>query len=300
MKKTTKLAKAKPREVSEQTQRSESMVEVLMQQAINNNVPVETLKELMAMRRELKAEAAKEAFHDAMMRFQGECPIIKKKKEGGKTKSGYVAYKYAPLESIIKQVSSLILKHGFSYRFDESETEDGTVKVVCIVTHRDGHSEDSSMRSKLSTKTGVMSDPQQKAATVTYNKRYAFCNAFGIATGDDDIDGQDLDQPKQAPQYNIKELQTRLEAAKDMKDLQRIWTTLPPQAQKELVVVKDAVKYEFELQQKKESVEPEPDPVEVEVIPVQEEKPKPAPKPKKETSAAKAMREAREKAKTQA
>jgi hypothetical protein len=278
MNKTTELSKAQTKEESQLVPESNNMVEVLMQQAINNNVPVETIKELMAMRRELKEEAAKEAFHNAMMRFQVECPIIKKSKEGGKTKSGHVAYMYAPIESIIKQVGSLIQKHGFSYRFDESETEDGTVKAVCIVTHRDGHSETSSLKSKLSTKTSVMSDPQQKAATLTYNKRYAFCNAFGISTGDDDIDGQDLVQQIQEPQYDLKELQTKIEAAKDMHDLKTIWVSIPAQAQKQLVIVKDAVKYKFELKLKQ--------PVEVDVVPA----------PKEETPVAKAMREAREKA----
>jgi len=35
-----------------------------------------------------------------------------------------------------------------------------------------------------------MSAPQVVAATITFRKRYAFCNAFGIMTGDEDIDGQ--------------------------------------------------------------------------------------------------------------
>ena len=37
-------------------------------------------------------------------------------------------------------------------------------------------------------KTAMMNAPQQTAATMTYAKRYAFCNAFGIMTGDEDTD----------------------------------------------------------------------------------------------------------------
>jgi hypothetical protein len=35
-----------------------------------------------------------------------------------------------------------------------------------------------------------MSQTQVEAATLTFAKRYAFCNAFGILTGDEDIDAQ--------------------------------------------------------------------------------------------------------------
>jgi hypothetical protein len=42
------------------------------------------------------------------------------------------------------------------------------------------------METALANKTNIMSQPQQIAATVTFNKRYAFLNAFGITTGGED------------------------------------------------------------------------------------------------------------------
>lgn len=164
-------------------------VEGLLVQAMKNNVPVETVERILAMRRELKAEFAKEQFDMAMAAFQGECPVIEKTKEGGKTTSGIVAYYYAPLESIVKQTKNLIQKHGFSYSV-KTKTQQDMVEAICVVKHMAGHSEESSFQVPLGARTGVMSAPQVTASALTFAKRYAFCNAFGILTGDQDDDAQ--------------------------------------------------------------------------------------------------------------
>ncbi|MFA6006909.1 MAG: ERF family protein [Candidatus Paceibacterota bacterium] len=160
--------------------------EVLIAQAIDKGLPVETMERLLAMRTALKAEAAKEAFDEAMANFQAECPIVGKGKEV-KNRSGVVMYHYAPLDSIVTEVKGIIGKHGFSYSI-KTEIKENAVKVVCIVKHKGGHSELSDMEVPLATRTEIMSAPQQTAATMTFAKRYAFCNAFGIMTGDEDTD----------------------------------------------------------------------------------------------------------------
>ena len=163
--------------------------EALISQAITQGISVETMERLLAMRREIRAERAKEAFDLAMSEFQGECPVIVKSKEGGKTNSGEVAYRYAPLDIIVSKTKELIKKHGFSYAV-KSETQKEGVKVKCIVKHAAGHSEESEIEVPLGTKTNIMSNTQQVAAAITFAKRYAFCNAFGILTGDEDNDAK--------------------------------------------------------------------------------------------------------------
>lgn len=161
--------------------------EALISQAIKQGASVETMERLLAMRKELKADFAKEAYNDAMAQFQSECPTIKKTREV-KTKAGIVAYRYAPLDEIVKQVKSLIQRHGFSYAI-QTELKESGVRSICIVKHREGHSEEYAMEVPLGNKTDIMSQSQVVAAAATFSKRYAFCNAFGILTGDDDVDG---------------------------------------------------------------------------------------------------------------
>lgn len=160
----------------------------LIRLAIEKNVPVETLEKLLEMRTALKIEKAIENFNLAMADFQAECPVIKKTKSVS-TRAGKHAYSYAPIETIIDQVKSLLVKYGFSYSIKQ-EHKENTVKVSCIVNHIDGHSECTEMEVPLGNKTDIMSNSQVVAAATTFAKRYAFCNAFGILTGDEDNDGQ--------------------------------------------------------------------------------------------------------------
>lgn len=160
--------------------------ESLISQAINKGVSVETMERLLVMRRELKEEKAKELYNESMAAFQADCPTIVKTKEV-KTRAGIVAYRYAPIESIVEQVKPYLQKHGFSYSSNMELLESG-VKVKIRVTHEAGHSETNEMSVPLGNKTDIMSASQVVAAAQTFAKRYAFCNAFGILTGDEDND----------------------------------------------------------------------------------------------------------------
>src|SRR5687768_1312205 len=163
--------------------------EALIAKAIDKHVPVETMERLLMMRRELKAEWAKEEFDKAMSAFQAECPIIKKTK-GVKTGTGDIAYKYAPLDSIVEQVKDILSTHGFSYSVNQPVAKPGYIKVALTVKHKSGHSEVTCVELPLGNKTRIMSQTQVEAATLTFAKRYAFCNAFGILTGDEDTDAK--------------------------------------------------------------------------------------------------------------
>lgn len=181
--------------VAQVAPKQELSVEAIIQSAITNNVPVETMERLLAMRRELKQEAAKEAYDTAMAAFQSECPTIVKTKEVF-TKNGQLAYKYAPIESIVQQVAPYLKKHGFSYSTTMELKENG-VRVVCKITHEAGHSEESPMEVPFGTQTQIMSNSQVAAAASTFAKRYAFCNAFGILTGDEDTDARPLEEKRE-------------------------------------------------------------------------------------------------------
>lgn len=170
---------------------------VLIAQAIEKNVPVESLERLLAMRRELKAEKSKGAYDQAMALFQSECPTIKKTKEV-KNDYGKILYSYAPIESIVDQVKNALKNNGFSYATSMNLLDNG-VKVCIKVTHAQGHSEETCMTVPLGARTGIMSASQQVAAATTFAKRYAFCNAFGILTGDEDNDGATIQTTSPSP-----------------------------------------------------------------------------------------------------
>lgn len=159
----------------------------IIDKAITANIDTDKLEKLMDLQERWEKNQAKKAFDEAMMMFQSKCPIIKKTKRGGVTKQGDVAYMYAPIEDMVSQVKELLAECGFSYLI-KTEFIENKVRAICIARHKQGHEEQSVMEIPLLTKTGVMSDAQVVAATVTFAKRYAFGNAFGIMTMDDDSD----------------------------------------------------------------------------------------------------------------
>jgi len=165
-------------------------IETAIGQAIQKGLPVETMKELLAMRKELKDEYAKEQFFISLAKFQSECPVIEKKKEAG---SGNFKYKYAPLESIIKQVGKHLINNGFSYTFDTEEI-DGKIISICYAHHTATHTKSATV--KVPVDSGRMNSIQQVGSSISYGSRYAFQNAFGIRTGDEDNDGNVGDEKK--------------------------------------------------------------------------------------------------------
>lgn len=167
--------------------------EKLIARAIDKNVPVETMEKLLAMRTQLKEEYAREEYFKALAEFQAECPVIKKTKEVMNKENTAVRYRYAPLESIVGQIKILIEKHGFSYTVN-AHADVGYQTAVCTIHHKAGHSESSEFKAPIDPK-AYMNTIQSNMSSLTYAKRYAFCNAFGIMTGDEDNDAQSYDEP---------------------------------------------------------------------------------------------------------
>lgn len=216
-------------------------IESLISQAISAGTPVDTMERLMAMRRELRAEQAKEAFDRAMVLFQSDCPVIVRKKEV-KTNSGQRAYSYAPLEDIVTQTKDLMRKHGFSYAI-RTETLPETVRATCIARHEGGHGEESSFEVPLGTKTAMMSGTQVVASALTFAKRYAFCNAFGILTGDEDV------QPAKEEPVDQEAVQAAIEGIETMatlEDLKAFYSNLGKEKLvRAVVIAKDKRKQEL-------------------------------------------------------
>ncbi len=178
---STELAKIEPMPVA-------PSVEAMITLAIERGATVETIERLMAVRREVRAEQAKEGFDRALAAFQAECPTIRKTSKVMNKDGRNVRYQYAPLDAIIFQVKELLQKHGFSYTVN-AQALAGSVKAVCKLTHAYGHSESSEFEVPID-KDAYMNPAQQVASALTFAKRYAFCNAAGIMTGDADDDSQ--------------------------------------------------------------------------------------------------------------
>ncbi len=159
----------------------------LLMVAVNKDLDIEKLRELMSMQTEWEAKESRKTFFKAMAKFQGLCPTITKSKEGGKFQGGK-PWKYADMGDIQKQTGKIITKCGLSYRFEQVKDEN-VITITCIVSHLDGHSESVTMCGEIS-KNPKINALQNLATTVSYLTRYTFLGSFGIATADEDMDGR--------------------------------------------------------------------------------------------------------------
>jgi hypothetical protein len=186
--------------------------QALIAAAIEKNVPIEMMEKLLSMRERLRAEAAEMAYREAMAKFQSECPIIPKRKEVF-DRQGKLRYRYAPIDDIISTVKPSISKYGFSYttKTEQVETPRPGIQATVIISHVAGHSEQSAFFAEINVE-AYMTQPQKWASASTFAKRYAFCNGFGIMTGDDDNDANETedeqkeDQAEKAKQAAIDRL----------------------------------------------------------------------------------------------
>ena len=127
----TEIIEVPPQTITPHNQ--DNSIEGFISAAIEAKLPIETMKEFLAMRKELKADQAKEAFTIAMAQFQRDCPVIAKTKEVLNKDKTAVTYRYAPIDSIILQVKDVLAKHNLAYDFSEERT-DKTITATCTIT----------------------------------------------------------------------------------------------------------------------------------------------------------------------
>lgn len=191
----------------------------LLSMALEKGVSMDQLKELMDLQERWEKKEAKKAFLDALSKFQTMVPTLKKNRVAKiNSQKGAYSYKYSDLGSIAKGISKALHECGLSYRWDFEE-KNGLLKVNCNVSHREGHTETTSMEAGKDN-SGFKNDIQQKGSTQTYLQRYTLIGALGLSTADEDNDGKTFEQPAEEKtdeeildlwQQKVNEAKTRIE-----------------------------------------------------------------------------------------
>jgi hypothetical protein len=161
----------------------------LIELAINKDLDLEKLSKLMEMKKQWDADQAQKAFFNALNEFQFHVPELRKnKKVSFKTQNGQTEYNYATLAAITRQIKETCKEFGLSYRWEIADTKE-EIRVTCIVTHLDGHSERTTMSASPDT-SGSKNPIQARGSAIEYMKRYTLIGALGLSTADSDVDGE--------------------------------------------------------------------------------------------------------------
>ena len=170
-----------------------------MQLALEKNVDLEKIEKMIQLQKEWDAIQAEKAFTIAMTEFKCEAPVITRDKENAQYNSYYTSIGNL-VNSCLPKMSECGLSHKWSIEQGEQIT------VTCIVTHKDGHSEPTSM-SGPPDGSGSKNPIQQIKSTVTYLKAATFESAMGLASTDANIDDDGNGAGDEIEYINPKEKQ---------------------------------------------------------------------------------------------
>lgn len=163
----------------------------LLSIAMDQNADIDKLTKLMELQERWEASEAKKSYVKAMSEFKRDIPKITKDKhvEYGNTK-----YDHASLANVVNTLSTALSDYGLSHSWSTSQN-DGVIKVTCIITHKDGHSESVSLQG-IPDASGAKNTIQAIGSTVSYLQRYTLLSATGAATSEMDDDAQSAGQIK--------------------------------------------------------------------------------------------------------
>lgn len=149
-------------------------------------VPVEKLKELVALQERVLAWEARREFDTAFAAMAGELPIVEERGKAERDRAG--TFSYARLEDLVAATRPVLQKHGFYVNFRTEWPSNDMVKVVSILTHRSGHFRTSEFLTKADTGPG-RNAIQSLGSAITYAKRYTLRDLLNIASRESDDDG---------------------------------------------------------------------------------------------------------------
>lgn len=168
--------------------------------AVEQGASIETLEKLMALQERWEANQARRAFDEAMAAAKAEIPTIAKNRAVGydnKDGKGSTNYRHEDLAEIARTVDPILGKHGLSYRFRTTSEVNQPITVTCIVSHRDGHSEENTLMAGKD-ESGKKNSIQAIGSTLTYLQRYTLKAALGLAASNDD-DGAKAEEVESPP-----------------------------------------------------------------------------------------------------
>lgn len=161
----------------------------LLEMAVAKGTDMEQLSKLMDLQERWEKKEAKKTFLEALSKFQQMVPVLKKTRTANiASQKGSYSYKFADLGSIAQQIKKPLHVCGLSYRWEFKEEAD-KMTVSCLLSHKDGHTEVTSMEAGKDD-TGGKNAIQQKGSTHTYLERYTLIGALGLSTADEDNDGK--------------------------------------------------------------------------------------------------------------
>lgn len=166
----------------------------MLNKAVQSGASMEMMEKLLDMQERWERGQARKAFDNAIAGAKSEIPVIAKRRTASFTMKdgGNKSYNYEDMAIIAETIDPILSKYGLSYRY-RSTQEGLTVTVTCIISHKDGHFEETSL-SAANDPSGNKNAIQAIGSAISYLQRYSLKLALGLAAAkDDDAKQADFD-----------------------------------------------------------------------------------------------------------
>lgn len=167
--------------------------ETLVEIARDKNIDVAKMQAVLDMRAQENAREAQIAFDADMAEMQPMLPTIKKTgeiviREKG-TDKVLQRTPFAKWEVIQKVITPIMQRYGFALRHHVGNSDDGRVTVKALLTHKNGHREESPPLTLPYDTTGSKNNVQAIGSSISYGKRYTAAAILNLIFEGADDDG---------------------------------------------------------------------------------------------------------------
>lgn len=175
-----------------------AIIQMIERAARDPAVDIDKMRDLMTMRKEMLADEAKRAYDNALSAMQPELPVINRRgkievraKTGTGNREGEIqqSTRYALWEDINEEIKPVLGKHGFALSFRVGLAQDGKITVTGILSHREGHREETTMTLPHDS-TGSKNAVQAVGSSTSYGKRYTAQALLNLTSRGEDDDGK--------------------------------------------------------------------------------------------------------------
>jgi hypothetical protein len=182
---TGRVVEGADRAVAERRESAPVTPMAMIDRALISGAAPETLEKLLALQERWEASQGRKAFDEAMASAKAEIPTIRKNRTVDFTSGkGRTHYRHEDLAEIAATINPILGKHGLSYRY-RVNSEANVISVTCIVSHRLGYSEETTLSGRPDD-SGNKNSLQQVGSTLTYLQRMTLKAALGLAASEDD------------------------------------------------------------------------------------------------------------------
>lgn len=175
---------AEPAPIAVQSE-SGALISMIERAARDPAVDIDKFDRLMVWKEKIDRNNSVRAFNDAVALAKGEFGSITKNRVVDFTsQKGRTNYRHEDFANVASVVDPVLSKHGLSYRYRSAQNGQ-RLTVTCILNHRDGHSEETSLEISED-HSGNKNAIQAVGSAATYLQRYTLKLALGLASSHDD------------------------------------------------------------------------------------------------------------------